>query len=312
MMEARVKKFFEYLNFDWKGEKRWKEYQLRHEEPTDKEGQEAFKRKFYSEVVDPEFDKSFMFQSEEERLEYVSQAQFYGNLGILGGTQPIKSEQCGVYKDCAYLAFLIVLPLYFPFKRMLYFTAILFAVYERHGGIKLSSRFLAKIFLEEEVLNVCIVALSIFVKTSVEFILMICLTIWAVLSVAERGHKMLIDNPQAIGLAALRPLIERIRNRKVEFVKIKNHIELGVGVFSIFLWLGGAAAPLFPIFFLQYLRVKYLISFFMKHSCHTFDSISAELLPGFVYSATVNRLKPLLAYFVNYEQQQPGEPPASS
>ena len=59
--------------------------------------------------------------------------------------------------------------------------------------------------------------------------------------------------------------------RKVEIIQYKNHLELFICVSCIPMCLMGYCAPIFPLFYTQYVRVKYIINHFMKRSWENFD-----------------------------------------
>lgn len=60
----------------------------------------------------------------------------------------------------------------------------------------------------------------------------------------------------------MRPVIEFGMLYRVEFALWKSHIEIFLAFVSIYLLFSGRIAPIFPIFFWQYIRVKYVVSNF--------------------------------------------------
>jgi len=68
-----------------------------------------------------------------------------------------------------------------------------------------------------------------------------------------------------------------------------------VGLLGSTLWLTGICAPLFPVFFMQYLRLKYAVSFFTRNSFLAADELANLVLPGPIYRLIVMRLiKPFM------------------
>ena len=63
-------------------------------------------------------------------------------------------------------------------------------------------------------------------------------------------------------MAPLKPIILYGVNNKVKLMKFKSNLEVFVGFISLFAWAFGYCAPLFTILFTQFIRVKYVISYF--------------------------------------------------
>ena len=98
-------------------------------------------------------------------------------------------------------------------------------------------------------MNLGLLLMLFFAGPMVKFLLYICLVIWSFLMWCEWALEVLRDNPGSPGLPVLRPLIEFGILYRVEFVKVKNHIELVIGLISVYLIFTGRIAPIFPIFF---------------------------------------------------------------
>jgi len=58
-----------------------------------------------------------------------------------------------------------------------------------------------------------------------------------------------VKDPNATGVVLLKNPIEMGILYRVEVVQIKNHIEVFVGLISMFLVLTGRCAPIFPVFY---------------------------------------------------------------
>jgi hypothetical protein len=110
-----------------------------------------------------------------------------------------------------------------------------------------------------------------------------------------------LRNPNAVGVAMLKPIIDLGNMLRIEIIQLKNHIETFIGFISIFLMLTARVAPIFPVFYWQYIRVKYVVNFFSKHSFKVSDEkIFRVIFPGFLYSIFIENGKKALFYFVNY------------
>jgi len=123
----------------------------------------------------------------------------------------------------------------------------------------------------------------------------------------EWGYEMLEasrnDGQNIYGLPAMKPLIEFGMIFRVEITKLKVFLEIFLGTISVFLLFTGRIAPIFPIFFWQYLRIKYLISTYMIVVWRDIDiKFFKRVIPGTIYQYTVEPFKKkVLAYFVDYK-----------
>ena len=101
----------------------------------------------------------------------------------------------------------------------------------------------------------------------------------------------------------MKPVIEFGMMFRVELAKGKTFIELFMGTLSVFMLFTGRIAPIFPIFFWQYLRIKYLMSTFTQVCFRDLDThIFKRYLTVGIYKYTVEVVKDRLAYFVTYGQ----------
>lgn len=92
---------------------------------------------------------------------------------------------------------------------------------------------------------------------------------------------------------------------RVEITQLKSHIEVFLGFLSIFLFFTGRLAPIFPIFFWQYLRIKYVVSSFTQISFTSIDQkVLKRVLPKFLYESMVVFIKAKLNYMVDYSKEQ--------
>lgn len=109
-------------------------------------------------------------------------------------------------------------------------------------------------------------------------------------------------NENAIGVVLLKEVIQIGNLYRVEIIQIKSHIEVAIGIVCVFLMFNGGVAPIFPIFYWQYLRIKYVVNYFTRQSFHLIDDkILRTIFPGMLYSLIVDNGKKALFYFVNYK-----------
>lgn len=120
--------------------------------------------------------------------------------------------------------------------------------------------------MEEELINVFFLIFLIPSGYIIKMGIHSCLSIWAVMHVSELFKSILDKNPNIIGLSALKPLNDYILVSKVELALFKNSIEMTLGLICIPMVFFNQAAIIFPIIYFQYIRIKYVSSFFMKEA----------------------------------------------
>ena len=118
----------------------------------------------------------------------------------------------------------------------------------------------------------------------VKFMIYLCLMLWAFLMWSEWAYEMLEASKKPggqpiYGLPAMLPVIEAGMLFRVEITKVKTFIEIAMGFLSVWMLFTGRIAPIFPIFFWQYLRIKYLMSNFMQVCFRDIDNGLKRILP---------------------------------
>lgn len=84
--------------------------------------------------------------------------------------------------------------------------------------------------MEEEALNVWLMFFLIPSGVLMKMVIHSCLSLWAVLHVAELFNHILKNNPNALLISATKPMIDYIIISKVEIALLKNTIELVIGI----------------------------------------------------------------------------------
>ena len=79
--------------------------------------------------------------------------------------------------------------------------------------------------------------------------------------IIEEGQK---TGKALYGLPAMKPVIDFGMLYRVELALLKASFELFIALFSVYLMIQGRIAPIFPIFFWQYIRIKYVVSSFTQ------------------------------------------------
>mmetsp|Transcript_27004 Transcript_27004/g.26068 ORF Transcript_27004/g.26068 Transcript_27004/m.26068 type:complete len:167 (+) Transcript_27004:444-944(+) len=157
-----------------------------------------------------------------------------------------------------------------------------------------------KLFLqcEEELLNLILVILLLFGGLFLRILLHLCLASWAFLQCCDWAMALLKENEDFVGLAPLKPLILYGVNNKLEVTQTKNHMELFICAFSLVGFLFGFSAPIFPLFYMQIIRIKYSINPLMANSCSLLDQkLLVPYLPNFIYNTLV---VPVQGWFTSF------------
>ena len=176
-----------------------------------------------------------------------------------------------------YFMFLLAFPLNIPYTPVLFLIAATCSIFEKGKMASgKSSNLVARIFTDEEPMNLALLLLFLFSTTFVKFFLYLCLLMFSFLMWSEWAFEMLEESrkpggKQVYGLPALQPVIDFLLLFRVEITQLKSHIEVFLGFLSVVLLFTGRIAPIFPIFFWQYLRIKYVVSSFTQLSFKGFD-----------------------------------------
>lgn len=202
--------------------------------------------------------------------------------------------------------FLLALPLRIPYTPMFFVIAAIFSIFEKKSAYGGAGSLLARIFTDEEPMNLALLLVMLFSGPIIKLLLYLCLLIWSFLMWCEWGQELLDQSREngtkIYGLPAMQPVIEFGMLFRVEFGLIKSHIEIFIGFLSVYLLFNWQIAPIFPIFYWQYIRIKYVVSGFTKKSFLLIDqSILKRVIPAFLYNSVMVRVKDRLFYFVDFD-----------
>jgi hypothetical protein len=126
-------------------------------------------------------------------------------------------------KQIFYFMFLLAFPLNIPYTPLLFLIAALCSVFEKsktnakNGGISV----IARIFTDEEPMNLALLLLFLFSTPFVKFFLYLCLLIFSFIMWSEWAFEMLEESrkpggKQVYGLPALQPVIDFLLLFRVE------------------------------------------------------------------------------------------------
>ena len=158
-------------------------------------------------------------------------------------------------------------------------------------------------------------ALTFFCRWQMKVLMMATITIWSFVNVCEWGCWALKEAPSLPMLQLLRPMLLQIKSDRTAFVVQKVHLEVLIAVLSVFVWVKGWCAPIFPFFFIQMMRIKASINSFPATTYSMMDEKARSLLPSSTYAslidanrATLRKISGLSMFDVQRPPQKPKEP----
>jgi hypothetical protein len=182
---------------------------------------------------------------------------------------------------------LLALPLRIPFAPLFFLAAQILSIFEKRKAYNADGiALVAKLITDEEPVNLALLLLLLFSSPMPTMLIYSCLFVWAFIMWSEWGYEMLEESAttgkQIYGLPAMQPVIDFGMVYRVELALFKSHLEIVLAFVSVCLILTGRLAPIFPIFYWQYLRIRYLVSNYTKHSFSQLDSFFKKLLPNII------------------------------
>lgn len=185
---------------------------------------------------------------------------------------------------------------------------------KRHNFIKGSSKKakepIVTALLEEESLNVFLMVFLLPAGVVPKLMIHCSFSLWSVMSVAEMANGLLEADPETIGLASLKPVIDCIVLSKVELSVLKNLIEITLGLLSVPFVFMAQTAIIFPILYFQYIRIKYISSSFCKAAFSLIhNDICKKYIPAIIYDSTpMVMLLNWLCSYVEFADAKDGNP----
>lgn len=143
------------------------------------------------------------------------------------------------YKQIFYFLFLLALPLRIPFTPMFFVIATICSIFEKKSAYGGAGSLLARIFTDEEPMNLALLLVMLFSGPIIKVLLYLCLLIWSFLMWCEWGQELLDQSREngtkIYGLPAMQPVIEFGMLFRVEFGLVKSHVEIFIGFLSVYL-----------------------------------------------------------------------------
>lgn len=200
-----------------------------------------------------------------------------------------KENSVTMTKQMFYLLYLMMQPLGIPYAWSCFFMSAMITFLQRNNFIKTPSLYtsskgkpitLMHSVLEEDTLNIFLMVFLIPSGHVMRSLIHASLSIWAMIHVVDMISKSMT------GENILTPVLNYVQLSKIELNMYKSHIELLIGFFATPAVFLNQAAIIFPIMYFQYIRIKYVSSFFMQNSFECIDSkIMKTILPASVYDS---------------------------
>ena len=200
-----------------------------------------------------------------------------------------KENSVTMTKQMFYLLYLMMQPLGIPYAWSCFFMSAMITFLQRNNFIKTPSLYtsskgkpitLMHSVLEEDTLNIFLMVFLIPSGHVMRSLIHASLSIWAMIHVVDMISKTMTSEN------ILTPVLNYVQLSKIELNMYKSHIELLIGFFATPAVFLNQAAIIFPIMYFQYIRIKYVSSFFMQNSFECIDSkIMKTILPASVYDS---------------------------
>lgn len=158
--------------------------------------------------------------------------------------------------------------------------------------------FSTRLFSEEELLTLFCYAAIVVSGPFVRVLLYVQLLIWASVSTCEWLDHILEKRPNFPILCALTPFLDIVRDSWIEIIMVKNHTEIFTMMLSCVGWVFGLNAPLLPVAYTQFVRIKAISSHFTGHSFAALRETLEKNLPENIYLAFVN---PVVGFLRNMD-----------
>ena len=140
-----------------------------------------------------------------------------------------------------------------PYSWSLFLLAEIVILLKRHnlvgGSNKKGKEAVVAGLLEEESLNAFLMVFLLPSGKIPKLMIHFSLSLWSLMSVAEMANGLLEADPETIGLASLKPIIDFIVLSKVELSIFKNLIEITLGCLSVPFVFMAQTAIIFPILY---------------------------------------------------------------
>jgi hypothetical protein len=304
-MEAKYKKFLEY---DWVNSNQWHFYIENDVYPSPPLKKiDTFKKKFYKAKIDQEFDVNYQSPSENSASSSQNQNQNnnssrtqnpYTNPppGISGSLFPILQKAEIFLWGFFSISFII------GFSPLLVSAlALLVRVIRRLGIPKFTMEFAQHLFLDEH-FQIMLYNL-LFMIDRLNIFVLIPLFITCLMNVSEYF--------KLNGITLLSKFTDLIYNRRVEIVKLRSNVEVGIGFLLVPGIFFGLNSVLLPLFYWQFLRFKYIVNedtkvTFAKMNSYVNNFKNKPSTPSFLRYA-IEKAQALASYLGRTEPA-PGQP----
>lgn len=272
-------KFSSYKAFNWNSSEEWNKYLKNLDPQPEGDKLEYFKRKFYKQSIDKDFDRNYKYtstaktQCNSNQGTNQSQSQSRSTYNTRPNTSQNTSNSASQSLDMIYLSETILWILFLvtslirssPFKFSI--GALIIRLYRTGQRFTMSKAYLKYLFSNE---NFQILIYSVlFTFENLNYFILISPAITSVLYIGgfvRRNHNLVP--------AKVLDYANALRNNRDKIVRFRGQAELAVFVFLLFGMLFGVSSFISPIFYFQYMKFKYTVNDDTKRS---FSELNAML-----------------------------------
>ena len=323
-MEEKYKKFKEY---DWVRSQEWQSYYTNIYPTPPPSKILRYKKKFYRNKIDPDFDIDYKPPNEEESNTYSSANTSY-SYNSNANTNTNTSNQQGfsteqtfeTYKAAQSLANPINNPILQAIETLLLVLFIISLPFKYKTTLIIIIAFLIRTIRLVGVPKFDFTYLQVFIMNdSCHTLLFAIQTLsdrfnyYMMLPVAVSALIALCDNARALGLnvGGIQKYVDLVNNKKEELIQGKSYIEVAIGFVSIAGIFLKINSILTPIIYWQLMRVRYTLNPYIKKSFSQLNYSSnqfknSEKCPKLL-SLIIDKIQMAISYMAKLGNPQPGQ-----
>jgi len=321
-MEEKYKKFKEY---DWVESKEWQSYYTNIFPTPPPSKILRYKKKFYRNKIDPDFDIDYKPPNEEEQNSYSSAntSSSYYNANANNNTNasqdnfsteqtfetyraaqtlanPIDSPPLKLLENILLLLFLFSLP--FRYKTVLLALLAFLVRTIRIVGIPKFDLTYLQAFIMNDSCHTLLFALQS-LSDRLNYYMMLPVVVSTIIA--------LCDNIRYMDIGGVKQYIDLVNNKREELIQSKSHIEVAIGFVSIAGIFLKINSILTPIIYWQLMRVRYTLNPYIKKSFTDLNNLANQIklnekTPGAI-KFIIDKVQLAFSYMGKINNPQPGQ-----
>ena len=288
-MEEKYKQFKEY---DWVESKEWQSYYTNIYPTPPPQKILRYKKKFYRNKIDPDFDIDYKPPNEEEsntyssssyspntnsntntnanqsNQEYTTEQAFETYKAAQTLANPIQSFPLQLIETFFLLLFLFSLPLRYK-SVLIGFIAFLIRTIRLIGIPKFSINYL-QAFIMNDSCHILLYTIQT-VTDRINYYMLLPVTVSVIIALCENIKSMNLP------VGGIIKYVDLINNKKEEIIQSRSHIELAIGFISIVGIFLKINTILTPIIYWQLIRVRYTLNPYVRKSFSDFNKLADQI-----------------------------------